>query len=104
MVEKNKLKEEIVTDINQNNFAGLDTIKCACDSCDDHDSEKSTKESSSSKVSFIKENYQLILSFAVFFVGIFSKFEGLYELGIFLSAELGFLGVIVLTAKHTPRL
>lgn len=88
MVEKIELKEEIVTDINQNTFAGLDTIKCACDSCDSHESNENTDDSSDSKLSFIKENYQLILSFAVFFVGIFSKFEGLYELGIFLIAYI----------------
>lgn len=60
-------------------IGGLDEIKCACDSCGENIHEHEEK-------SFIQKNIQLILSFLIFFIGIFTKFDGIIEVGIFLVA------------------
>lgn len=68
----------------------LDDIGCGCSSCDSvAPKEVETKEKSDSKiVKIIKENYKLILSFALFFTAIFTKFTETVDLGLYIVAYL----------------
>lgn len=75
----------------------LDGIGCGCGSCDDHGHENthtmnekemahSTKDSK--VMAFLKKNYQLVISFILFFTALFTGFSKSVDLGLFIVAYL----------------
>jgi Cd2+/Zn2+-exporting ATPase len=75
------VKEQISFDV-------LDDIGCDC--CDDdHATEvKKDKKELTGFPKFIKENIQLIISFVLFFTALFTKFDDIIELGLYIAAYL----------------